>query len=84
VARHAGASRVDGVLRNFGGTVEMTVSDDGKGIGAREASDGGSLGIVGMRERVRALGGQLEITGHPGRGTSVRVSIPGRPEGLAP
>jgi signal transduction histidine kinase len=76
VARHAGASRVDVVLRNFAGTVEMTVSDDGKGIGPEQVSDGRSLGIVGMRERVRPLGGELEITGRPGRGTTVRVAIP--------
>jgi signal transduction histidine kinase len=84
VARHARASRVDVVLRDFAETVEMTVSDDGKGIGPEEVSDGRSLGIVGMRERVRTLGGQLEISGRPGRGTSVRVAIPRRVEGTTP
>lgn len=76
VARHAGASQVDVVLRNFAGTVEMTVSDNGRGIGLAQASDGGSLGIVGMRERVRSFGGQFDIDGREGRGTTVRVSIP--------
>ncbi len=76
VARHARASRVEVVVTHFAGTVEMTVSDDGEGIRPEQASDGRSLGIVGMRERVRSLGGRLEITGRKGRGTSVRVSIP--------
>jgi len=76
VARHARASRVDVVLTNFGGTVEMTVADDGEGIAPSQVSDGRSLGIVGMRERVRSLGGRLDIVGNPGRGTTVRVSIP--------
>jgi signal transduction histidine kinase len=84
VARHAGATRVNVVLRNFEGTVEMTVSDDGRGITLEQVSEGRSLGIVGMRERVRSLGGQLEITGRQGRGTVVRMSIPCREESVAP
>jgi signal transduction histidine kinase len=64
------------VVTHFGGTVEMTVSDDGEGIRPEQVSDGRSLGIVGMRERVRSLGGLLEIEGRRGGGTSVRVSIP--------
>ncbi len=84
VARHAGATRVNVVLRNFAGTVEMTVSDDGRGITLEQVSEGRSLGIVGMRERVRSLGGQLEITGRQGRGTVVRMSIPCREESVAP
>lgn len=80
VARHARASRVEVVVTHFAGAVEMTVSDDGEGIRPEQVSDGRSLGIVGMRERVRSLGGRLEITGREGRGTSVRVSIPSAAE----
>jgi signal transduction histidine kinase len=76
VARHASASRVDVVLTNFGGRVEMEVTDDGRGIRPEQVSNGRSLGIVGMRERVRSLGGLLAIEGRRGGGTSVRVSIP--------
>jgi len=83
VARHAQASRVNVVLTHFGEAVEMTVTDDGKGIRSEEVSDRRSLGIVGMRERVRSLGGQLDITGRKGRGTSVRVSLPCRAERIA-
>ena len=77
MARHAGATRVDVVLKDFPGKLEMTITDDGKGIGPGQVSDGRSLGLVGMRERVRSLGGKLEITGRPGRGTTVHVRIPG-------
>ncbi len=77
VARHAGASRVDVVLRECEGDLEMRIADDGKGIDPEQVSDGRSLGIVGMRERVRSLGGRLEISGDPGRGTVVHVTLPG-------
>jgi signal transduction histidine kinase len=76
VARHAHATRVEVLVTNFEGKVEMTVTDDGEGIRPEQVSDRRSLGILGMRERVRALGGRLEINGRKGRGTSMRVSIP--------
>jgi len=76
VARHAHASCVDVALRHLGSSVELTVSDNGRGIDAEQASDARSLGIVGMRERARALGGTLDVDGAAGRGTIVRVSIP--------
>jgi signal transduction histidine kinase len=81
VARHAGASRVDVVLRDFAGTLEMRIADDGRGIRPEQVMEGRSLGIVGMRERVRALGGRLEITGRPGQGTIVHVAIPAQEGG---
>ena len=83
VARHAGASRVHVVLRNFAGNLEMRIADDGRGIKPEQVTDGRSLGIVGMRERVRSLGGRLEITGRPGRGTVVHVAF-GDGEGGGP
>jgi signal transduction histidine kinase len=52
------------------------------GIRPDQVSAGRSLGIVGMRERVRSLGGSIEVLGRPGQGTTVRVSIPsGREDG---
>jgi signal transduction histidine kinase len=67
---------VDVALRHLGSSVELTVSDNGKGIGAEQASDARSLGIVGMRERARSLDGTLDVVGVAGRGTTVHVSIP--------
>ncbi len=76
VARHAGASRVEALLRRVAGGVELTVADNGTGITAEQAADRRSLGIVGMRERAYSLAGLFTITGEPGRGTTVRVTIP--------
>jgi signal transduction histidine kinase len=76
VARHAGARRVDVLLRKDPGGVELVVADDGAGIKPEQASNARSLGIVGMRERVYSLGGTFEIGGGAGLGTTVRVAIP--------
>jgi signal transduction histidine kinase len=76
VARHAGARRIDVLLRKDADVVELVVVDDGAGITAEQASNARSLGIVGMRERVYSLGGTFEIGGQPGLGTTVRVTIP--------
>jgi two-component system, NarL family, sensor histidine kinase UhpB len=75
-ARHSGASRVEVHLRRLeGGGVELTVVDDGRGF-AFDESEGG-LGIAGMRERALLIGGELTIESRPGRGTTVRLTVPG-------
>jgi two-component system sensor histidine kinase UhpB len=58
------------------GAAALVISDDGRGLAAGEASGSRSLGLMGMRERAAALGGEIEISGGPGRGTIVRARIP--------
>ncbi|MET0557394.1 MAG: sensor histidine kinase [Solirubrobacterales bacterium] len=75
-ARHSGAGSVRALLRRRGdGGVELTVADDGRGFAFDEAE--GGLGIAGMRERALLVGGDLTIESRPGRGTTVRLSVPG-------
>jgi PAS domain S-box-containing protein len=76
VARHANATQVNVRLAKENGSLILDVHDNGKGIGEEELSAGRSLGILGMRERVLVLGGELAISGAPGRGTAVTVRIP--------
>jgi len=76
VARHAGARKVRVRLEKEAGGVVLEVSDDGRGIGEREVSAPGSFGLIGMRERVYQWGADFKISGAPGKGTTVRVSIP--------
>ncbi len=75
-ARHSGAGRVEVRLRRGGdGGVRLEVADDGRGF-AFDESEGG-LGIAGMRERALLVGGELTIESRPGRGTTVRLTLPG-------
>ncbi len=75
VARHAGASHVQIQLREVDGQMELTIADNGRGISEVEGA-AQSLGLLGMRERAAAAGGRLAITGAPGQGTTLRVTVP--------
>jgi signal transduction histidine kinase len=73
--KHAGASaQVMVTLARHEDLIDFTVSDDGGGI-APEASVNG-MGITGMRDRIEAVGGQLEIISSPRTGTMVHGTIP--------
>jgi two-component system sensor histidine kinase UhpB len=73
VARHARARHLE--IRVHRGTVlTLEVQDDGIGID-RDAR-GRGFGLPGMRERVEALGGTLQITSRPGRGVTLTVELP--------
>ncbi len=79
VARHANAGRVNVLLRRseFVGhesRLEMVVEDNGKGVDPAVPRTG--LGLIGLRERVEALGGRFEIEGKPGAGMRVFAAIP--------
>jgi len=72
--RHAGARSVRIGVIHEDGTVAVLVQDDGQGFSADEAT--GSIGLRGMRERARLIGGTLEVDSLAGWGTRVRVSAP--------
>jgi PAS domain S-box-containing protein len=76
VVRHAAATRVDVSVARADRALEITVRDNGKGLGERNQSDLARFGLMGMRERVEALGGQFEIDSMPGEGLRVRARIP--------
>lgn len=56
--------------------IELAVEDDGRGFDPDRAGDGERYGLVGMRERVGAVGGRIELETAPGEGTSVRARVP--------
>ena len=80
VAQHAGAQKAKvGLLYGPEGVV-VTVEDDGRGFDVEQtfasAEARGHFGVVGMRERAEAAGGQLVVRSETGHGTIVRASIP--------
>jgi signal transduction histidine kinase len=79
VGEHSGASSVAIRLTGTGNGVTLTISDDGHGFDPSLRVDAaighGRLGLVGMSERVRLLGGLFRLTSAPGRGTTVRVVL---------
>jgi signal transduction histidine kinase len=79
--KHADARKVDVCLEYGAQVLSLEVRDDGRGMPpgtAEAAANNGHLGIVGMRERVQRAGGTIEIASEPGRGTTVRASLPMR------
>lgn len=75
VARHAGATRVQLAIRLDGETLHLAIADNGRGVTATELARP-SIGIVGMRERAREAGGQLEICPGLEGGTVLRLTLP--------
>ena len=75
-ARHSGATNIDVRLELIGQRVELELHDNGRGIGKDEASGVSTLGLLGLRERAYAFGGEVLIEGVAGQGTRVFVSIP--------
>ncbi|MCX7750773.1 MAG: sensor histidine kinase [Candidatus Bipolaricaulota bacterium] len=71
--RHSGARRVTIRIGRVGENLVGEVADDGRGV---PAPAGGGLGLPGMEEWVRSLGGELVLRSAPGRGTTVRFTIP--------
>lgn len=80
VTRHSGAARVSVTLDATSRVLTMIVSDDGRGIRAEEIQSPHSYGLLGIRERVHAMAGEIEISGDPNSGTQLKISVPLKPE----
>ena len=75
VVRHAQASRTEVVLRRRADHYQLQVRDDGQGFDPAVAKKK-SFGLIGVRERVLMLGGELVLSSAPGQGTVLEVRIP--------
>jgi len=76
VTRHSDATEVQVTMKQTATSIVLGVEDNGIGIGPQSLSGLRSLGLVGMRERAVACGGNLMIRGTPGSGTAIVVTIP--------
>lgn len=74
-AKYAGATEIQVDVTNRAGVLTICVRDNGKGFDPAGAQ-GHGLGLVGMKERARQLGGQLSLESAPGRGTTLTAMIP--------
>ncbi|HEX5045057.1 MAG TPA: two-component regulator propeller domain-containing protein [Candidatus Polarisedimenticolaceae bacterium] len=78
--RHAEAKRIDVTVEPVDGTLAIRVQDYGKGFDVQRSVDGSatgkSIGLLGMQERARMLGGDLRLDSVPGRGTTVQLRLP--------
>jgi signal transduction histidine kinase len=77
--RHSGAENVRIELAGVTGWITLSVADDGRGFDITSPTSDG-LGLVSMRERVKSVGGVLEIHSTRGSGTRVMVAVPTRVE----
>ena len=85
IARHADAQEVQIELSTHEQWVQLTVQDDGQGFPKdRAAPAKGSFGLIGMRERVRVLGGQLKLQNGSRGGASIVVRLPMIQSDVAP
>lgn len=75
VSRHAGAGLVSVVVTRPDGHATAVIEDDGAGFDP-SADPAGRLGLLGMRERVELVGGELVVESSRGSGTTVRVRVP--------
>jgi two-component system, NarL family, sensor histidine kinase UhpB len=76
VVRHANASAVKISMRQTTRSTSLTIADNGRGINPKALADPVSIGLLGMRERAQLIGARLSISGRPGKGTSVVVTVP--------
>jgi signal transduction histidine kinase len=80
VQRHAQARRVRVDLRASPAGAELSIADDGVGFDPAQVRQRPTehFGLTMMRERAESLGGRVELTSAPGRGTCLRVWVPAR------
>jgi signal transduction histidine kinase len=79
VVRHAAAGEVTIDLVGHADTIAVTVRDDGRGCDPAVAEGPPALGILGMRERARLVGGTWRMRGAPGEGMTIEVEVPRKP-----
>ena len=74
--RHSAANKANVRIEGSSGNLHLTVSDQGKGFELGAPTVGGGIGIWSMQERLRLLGGRLELTSHSKQGTRIDAWLP--------
>ncbi len=81
ISKHAAAKEVEVCLDRDGGNIKMEIGDDGTGFDPAKAVRPTAVGLSGIRERAKAVGGRLEINSAPGKGTRIIITLPAEERG---
>ncbi|MHC1742616.1 MAG: PAS domain S-box protein [Syntrophobacteraceae bacterium] len=76
VVRHSSATHAEVSLEGKGEVLTITVTDNGHGFDVRDLAESECVGLAGMHERASLAGGTLDIQSKPGKGTTVRCTLP--------
>jgi signal transduction histidine kinase len=76
VKRHSGANRAQVKLQWTEGQLHLTISDSGKGFDSNRRSHVSGIGVRSMEERLRLVGGRLNLYSEPSKGTRIEACIP--------
>jgi PAS domain S-box-containing protein len=76
VLKHSGTREVEIELTGSPRTIDLSVSDSGKGFDPESAQGRSGLGLISMRERLRLVGGELYVESQPSRGTRILARVP--------
>jgi signal transduction histidine kinase/streptogramin lyase len=77
IIKHSDASEVEIIVKKTDNEVIITIKDDGRGFDMTNfKAKGTGLGLVGLRERTKMLGGKISINSSVGNGTEIRVNLP--------
>lgn len=76
ISKYAACTLVKLDISDFDGVLTVEISDDGKGFSNVERNKREAFGLRGLEERARSVGGWLDISSTPGRGTAIILSVP--------
>ncbi len=76
IVKHADCSQVTIDLSDAENVLTLEIKDNGKGIAPAELNKPQAFGVRGLHERAKTVGGWLDVSSHPGRGTSIILSVP--------
>jgi two-component system sensor histidine kinase UhpB len=82
VAKHAHANYVEAQVVCSDADIKLCVKDNGRGMAPDKLQKPGSFGLIGMRQRVTALGGKMNIESAEGAGTAIKITIPIKARGM--
>jgi PAS domain S-box-containing protein len=82
--KHSGVKRIEVQLREDSGEIHLVIGDLGKGFDLETAMQGRGLGLTSIQERVRLVGGMIEIQSKPMGGTTIHVRVPLEAEHVSP